>query len=463
MPYGADPITPPSGYGRDPTTPPSPEKIFYNEVGQPFTLSGKPVPLSPPAPDQGYTGSILPLRRDEQGLHLAVPEAIASPVRGMVSGGKRAVGADESGKSPLRPLSPDELSAAMAFSPASAAISRPLAGTEGAAGKFIQEQFTRAVKPSVRGKQTAGQLERYQSQARDAVSSIVENRPNLTFKDAAGNVRQGELPKTLEEFGDAIEQTKQTIFNKYDAMARQTQAGGIEVSLVPAANELETVAGDQVTQLMHPELAKYAQDRADAFRTAGQLPAVDAQRAITSLNSTLKTFYSNISSPEVAARAHVDAMIANKLRERLDQAVEDEVGPGYQDLKNQYGSLKAIEKDVNHRAQIVARQETGGGLMGRIADVASAEEVIRGLLTFNPVAVARGVGLKGWAQYVKFRRSPNRAVTSLFQAAEGPPIPRSPFLPSQSETAYRLAPGEMSRGDQSPSMAPADPYGMMPR
>jgi hypothetical protein len=315
---------------------------------------------------------------------------------------------------------------------------------KGANEKFIKDQYTRAVKPTVAGKTSGSQVDQYQAQARDAIDSIVAHKPNLQFTDDAGNVRTGELPKTLEEFGDAIDQTKQGIFAKYDALAKQTQGAGMDVSLMPAVGELRAVVNDPVTGLMHPELVKYAQERADAFAMKGQLTATDAQRAITGLNASLKSFYRN-PSYETTARAGVDAMIANKLRAALDQAVENAVGPGYQELKTQYGSLKAIEKDVTHRAQIVGRQEKGGGILGRIADVGSAEEVIRGFVTLNPAAIARGTLIKGWAEMTKYLRSPNRAVTRLFETAEQqktppntaplmPSMPLSPTLPANDST-----------------------------
>jgi len=131
MPYT---IEPPSGDSpskskyavEPPPAPASPEKVYYNDAGQPFTLSGKPPPVSSPASpsDGGYTGSFLPLRRDEAGLHPALPEVIASPLRGAITGGQRALGVGEVGQNPLRRLTDDELNAAMAMSPLTPGISR---------------------------------------------------------------------------------------------------------------------------------------------------------------------------------------------------------------------------------------------------------------------------------------------------------------------------------------------------
>jgi hypothetical protein len=317
------------------------------------------------------------------------------------------------------------------------------AANKAAFEKAISADFKRAVKPSVSGKATSGQVQKYAGQARSAIDSIVENKPNLEFTYDTGQTKRGELPQSLEEFGDAIEQTKQSIFNQYDALAQNAEGAGAKVSLTPLSTELRTVAADQVTELLHPELAKYAAGRADAFDEAGTLSPGNAQRAITMLNSSLKAFYKN-PTYETAARANVDAMIANKLRSGLDEAVDSSGGEGYQELKNKYGSLKAIEKDVNNRAQVVGRQEKGGGILGRIADVGSAEEVIRGLLTFNPVAIARGGALKGWAEFMKYRRNPNRVVTSMFEKAESPEgTARPPIVPSMPMSPF-MQPGLMA-------------------
>ena len=115
------------------------EKVYYNDAGQPFTMNGR----APPSKDEdGYTGSILPLRTDPEGhLHLAVPEAIAAPVRGAVEGGQRAIGAGERGQDPLRPLSPDALATvgALAGNPVAGMADRGMLGpsTLEAGGRLV--------------------------------------------------------------------------------------------------------------------------------------------------------------------------------------------------------------------------------------------------------------------------------------------------------------------------------------
>jgi hypothetical protein len=288
--------------------------------------------------------------------------------------------------------------------------------SDAAVDRFIQSHYARAIKPSVATAKTASQLGAYNQQVRAAIDSIVDNKGALNFTDAEGQTA-GELPKSIQQFSDAIEQTKQAVFEKYDALARQAGQAGARVNLEPTVRELQKIAADPVVRDLHPDLASYAESSAQRLADRGSYSTVDAQRAVQNLNQSLKAFYSN-PTYETASRAGVDAMVANQLRAGLDKAIESAASPGYQELKNQYGALKTIEKDVVHRAIVEGRKNLGGGLMGNIGDIVSADELIRGLVTLSPASLARGVALKGFTQFVRHLRDPNRAIEKLFGAAE---------------------------------------------
>ena len=286
----------------------------------------------------------------------------------------------------------------------------------GKVDRFIKSAYERAIKPTSVNRSTVSQLTQSRQQARGAIDSIVTNKPALRFTDAAGETR-GELPKTIEQFADAIDQTKQSVFEKYDAMAKQAGQAGARVALHPTVAELQKIATDPVVRDLHPELAVYAENTAARLAERGFYSTVDAQRAIQNLNQSLKAFYSN-PTYETASRASVDAMVANQFRSGLDKAIEGATGPGYQALKNEYGALRSIEKDVVKRSIVEGRKNLGGGLMGNIGDLVSADEVIRGIITLNPAAIARGTGMKLFTSFVKKMRDPNRSVEKLFEAAE---------------------------------------------
>lgn len=303
----------------------------------------------------------------------------------------------------------------------------------------LDKQFQRAVKPT-------GRLESsYKDRARSAVSSIIEKQPNLQFTDDAGNIIRGQKPETLEQFGQAIDQTKKMIYQEYDAKQRAAGAQGATVDLMPAIRELVDIATSRPVKVAQPELARYAAELAGRMWNEKAFSTSDAQEFIQNHNQQREAFYKN-PSYDIAGRAAIDARVASALRKELDQTIERSVGPGYQDLKNKHGALQAIEKHVKHRAQVVGRQEPGGGLLGRLADVASTGAFIHGLASLNPATFATGIGTKAWAEYMKYRRSPNRAVRQLFERAEAGPqpiqpiSPASPFMvPSDSDTMRRAA------------------------
>ena len=286
-----------------------------------------------------------------------------------------------------------------------------------AAEQAITSLYARGVRPSIAGKGTFGAVEGYNAKARDAISSIVANKPNLSFDNGAVT---GELPKSLAQFSEAVEQTKGRIFKEYDALAKQAGDRGAVVPLRGIVDELEKLADTPAVKDLHPEIRDYARARAVALAGRGVYSVSDAQQAVQQFNQSLQSFYRN-PSYESASRASVDAMIANQLRRGLDTTIESATAPGYQALKNQYGSLKTIENDVVKAAQRDARSDAGGGLLNTIANALSAEELARGIFTFDPAAIASSVGIKAAARYMSSLRSPNRAIERMFQTAERQP------------------------------------------
>jgi len=288
---------------------------------------------------------------------------------------------------------------------------------------FIRDTFSKAIKPTVAGKTTASQTEKYATQARNAIQSIVENKPNLVFTDEAGRVVSGELPRTLEQFSDAIEQTRKGIFQKYDAMAQAAGQQGVKVEMGPVLKALQEVKDSNAVQDFSPELVSYIDGVSQRLASRGELTATEAQDAIQHLNQKLKSFYRN-PTHEVTARAAVDQAIANNLRSGLDEAIEKVVAPGYQALKNQYGALKTIEKDVVHRSIVDARQPHGGGIVDRMANIETGAEVIHAIT--NPSSILSAAAIKGMQLFTRWSKSPNRAVSRIFEAAEQPATTPSP-------------------------------------
>lgn len=288
----------------------------------------------------------------------------------------------------------------------------------------IVNSFNKGIKPSVAGKGTASQVTKFNSKVLDAVKTITQNKTGLNITDEFGDAT-GSLPKSPRELSQAIEQTKQQVFNQYDALTKAAGEKGFSLQLKPVATELEKIASNPVINDLHPELAAYAKQRAATLSDRAIYSPAQAQTAIQNLNKSLESFYKN-PSYETASKASVDAMIANNLNKGLDDVIEGaspeaaaarkEMGEStYKELKAKYGALKTIEKDVNRRAQVLARKTTGGLSFG---DVFSAEQVIHGITSMNPAAILAGAGIKGTISLWKYLNNPDRYIKKMFNEAE---------------------------------------------
>jgi len=273
----------------------------------------------------------------------------------------------------------------------------------------INRGVEKAIRPSVVGKGTASQTANYFARAKTAVKTIVNNKDNLILTDINGNPATG-LPKTLKQFSESIEQSKRSIFDKYHTMATEAGDAGAIFDAKPILTELDKAS---VNLKNNPQIRQYASDlKAEIGELHGQPPDIIEAR-IADLNSSLNGFYEGRVSK---AKAQVDASVAAAMREELDNNIMNAVGPGYQDLKKTYGSLKTIEKEVAHRAIVDARKNIKG--LADMTDVFTGGEIVGGILSMNPAMIARGAAGKGIKEYIKYLNSPDRIVKGMFSDAE---------------------------------------------
>jgi len=286
--------------------------------------------------------------------------------------------------------------------------------TEAVVDKYIADSFSKAVKPSVAGKNTLGQSDRYQGQALDAVKTIADNKDNLKFVTPDGDEIVG-LPTNLRQFAESIDQTKKSIYEQYSSLAKAAGDAGAEIDLANVASELDAVIDNKALQISNPEAIAYAKSIKDRLTTGGKIDATTAEQLIKNYNSSLESFYRN-PSYETASRAAIDAAVVNNIRKDLDSVIEGLTGEKYQALKNQYASLKAIEKDVVKRANMDARKNALGLL--DYTDIFSGGDIVGGILSLNPALFAKGVAQKGIKEWVKMLNDPNRAIKKMFEKTQ---------------------------------------------
>jgi hypothetical protein len=312
----------------------------------------------------------------------------------------------------------------------------------------VVSAFDTAIKPNLTSKQTPLKRAQYETQVAQGLESIAENVENLRFvDDATGEVVTGRLPQNLKELVDGLEQTKQAIFKQYDELAEKAGEVGAKIDTVRVANELDDIINSRSLKLSNPEAIKYAEDVRARLLATRSLSAADAQDVIRNYNNSLDAFYRN-PTPEGLTRNAVDAMVANQLRKMLDDEIGAMTGANYQALKRQYGSLKAIERDVMRAYNRDARRNQKGLI--DFTDVLTGGQVVGGILSMNPAAIGQGIAGKAIAGAIKMINDPNRKVKQIFselgkyrRPSEGMRTPSRKQLPPARPNAPR---SEVSSG-----------------
>ncbi len=308
-------------------------------------------------------------------------------------------------------------------------------GNVGEANAAIDYGFNKAVRPGIAGNRSASQSADYLDNARNAVKEIVLNKDNLGLTNAEGEPVDT-LPQNLQQFRTAIDSTKKSIWDRVQAINSSAGGTGASVPLGSVHSELHSLLADPVYQTMSPETLTYAKGVAGRLSKQGSFSVDDAQRAISMANQSQQNFYAN-PNVDTTTRAFVDSLVANHLRTNLDATLEAATGtPAAAPLRKAYGSLKAIEKDVNQRAVVDARKNTRG--LVDFSDIYTAGELVTAMATMNPVGAAKVGTMATVKALIKNANDPNTHVKRIFNVADKLvsktdfPLPKvAPVAPAQ--------------------------------
>ena len=282
--------------------------------------------------------------------------------------------------------------------------------------KTVEEGIHKAIKPSLTSVgQTSAQQKLYNKKATTAVVDMIGNKNNLLLTTAEGEVGAG-LPESIAQFDEAIPQTLKIAFAKSDALAKAAGGKGIIIDVSPLLKELEVIANKSNLKAVKPEITEYASKKMQDFAQKTTFTPEEAQESIAVLNKSLSAFYAK-PSYGTAIPAHIDALVANNIRKSLDTAIGKATGANYQELKNIYGSIKAIEKDVAKRKLALANKDTRG-MVQNLADMISGHQAVSGLVRFDPATLAAAGTVKGLEKWLRYLRNPDRMIKKMFTDTE---------------------------------------------
>lgn len=275
---------------------------------------------------------------------------------------------------------------------------------------IVKRGISKGVKPTVIGKPSLAKMDKFYNNAKTAVETIAGNKNSLNILDDAGDAVA--LPETAAQMAQAVDQTKKLIYQKYHNMALSAGDAGAVFNVDNIVKNLDEIISGPKNKKYSPQVRKYAESLKDEIaELAGEAPEIIEER-IKDLNSSLASYFDG---RVTKAKARIDASVAAAMREELDKNIIDVLGTGYQQLKKQYGALKAIEKEVNKRALVNARGANKSLL--DFTDIFTGGELVSGLLTMNPVVIAKSATQKGIKETFKMLNNPDRAIKQMFQAA----------------------------------------------
>ncbi len=280
---------------------------------------------------------------------------------------------------------------------------------------IITVGMEKGTRPTIRGKKTPQKLEAYNQKANEAVKTIIEQKGGLKLTDEMGEAVP--LPENLKQFNEAIEQTKKNVYNEYSQLAKEAGDQGVKINASEIADDLQKIVDKRITK---KDVKKFAEGEIERFREFKDLSPEEADELIKDLNQSLTPFYT---SGTGKIKAQVEASIASKLRQLTDDAIEDTIGKAtkgqkgrYQELKNKYGSLKAIEDDVAKRSLVDARKNVAG--LADFTDIFTGGEIASGIMSLNPALIAKGAAGMGLKNMIKYMNNPNRIIKSMFKKAD---------------------------------------------
>ncbi len=317
------------------------------------------------------------------------------------------------------------------------------------------DQYRQAVLPGLGRRRKAPLVEGYENAVTTAVDEIIGNQPNLRLTAPNGMPLPpgSQVPKTMRQFSESIDQSLKTLFEQWNPMAQRAGERGLRIDLAPVANELRSLAKRPETLDVTPELARKMEAAADRFEARGFYTPLEAQDAIKAINAERTATGLPDMTLEPAARV---------LRKSMDEGIEALEGPGWQDFRNKYKALRMLEGDVVKAGERIANRPEG--TINKWGSVAANAHFLHGLFTKSPEVMALGLGVKGAVALNKFLNSPNRMIDRMFaDRMRGPsraanvagPLTQGVAQPAMS---YRLSqPPPQSGGFPQPKRDPDEP------
>lgn len=270
----------------------------------------------------------------------------------------------------------------------------------------IQEAIDKAIRPSKKSLSNP----KYNEQATEALYVLDRNKTD--FGDGLRN------PDNRVELLETLKNAKKPIYEQYTTLAENAGVNGANINVQDLqANIINTVKSKGWSN----ESKQYAYKQAQALSNLEGATPKQIQERIEELNAG----FTPMGNSGDRIKTQIDASIATQLRSKLDDAIENVEGEGWDALRKEYRALKTIQNDVENAAAVEARRNNKGLI--DFTDIFTGGNITGAVFTGNPAMLAQGLAGRGIKEYIKWLNDPNRYLKNAFKAIEKNPIGRESF------------------------------------
>ena len=273
----------------------------------------------------------------------------------------------------------------------------------------------------------AGDVAKFKSNRISAMKTISDNMPEIKLTNIDTGIAESRIPQNRLDLLHALQQTKQSIWNKVSTLSKGATSKGAEINLSEVATQAYKEARKNIgsaTLEIKPELLKKLNSEYKAIKAKGTMSPVEAEDYMKYLNSEIQRMRTAGQAVDYSVK-DLYSSLTNKLSTATDDAIEKalEIG-GYKLERMKYSALKSTEKEVLGAANKFLRQQggQGGGITHPIINIWSLEELLQGgiqALTGNIIGaghnITRAALIRTAGKLSDYFKNPDKRIMQMFE------------------------------------------------
>lgn len=296
--------------------------------------------------------------------------------------------------------------------------------------KEAEEYINKSIKPTVKGKMSQSDYNKYIDDTLDVVDFMDKNKSVLQYTDDAWEAVAWKLPTNMRETSETLGNLKKTLYDAYNNIAVKAWEKWARVNMNKAFSQLDDLERDVSQNIANPQtktiIDNFKKALLEYTDDAGTISIEDAQKLTQDFNKQLTAFFKNPNMNDVSKNSIV-AQLNKWTKEAINDSIDDVLDESiskwgnmsqyYKDLKWMYGKIKTIEDEVSKRALVEARKNSKW-LSQTVIDSLAWWEFTDAILTANVGKLWKSAIMKAIWRYYKYVNDPNVQLNNLFKLVQ---------------------------------------------